>query len=46
MIIRDETDKDAAAVRNVVVAAFGQAVEADLVDGLRISKDAVISLVD
>jgi len=45
MIIRDETGNDEAAVRQVVVAAFGQPVEADLVDALRASGDAVISLV-
>ncbi len=45
MIIRDETGNDEAAVRQVVVAAFGQPVEADLVDALRVSGDAVISLV-
>jgi len=45
MIIRDETGHDASAVRRVVVAAFDRAVEAGLVDALRQSGDAVISLV-
>ena len=45
MIVRDETPEDAAAVRQVIAAAFGQALEADLVDALRASGDAVISLV-
>ena len=45
MMIRDETRKDVSAVRRVVVAAFDQAAEADLVDALRESDDAVISLV-
>jgi putative acetyltransferase len=45
MIIRDETRNDVSAVRHVVLAAFGQAAEADLVDALRESGDAVISLV-
>ncbi len=45
MIIRDETRDDVAALRRVVAAAFGQAAEADLVDALRESGDAVISLV-
>ncbi len=45
MIVRDETPADAAAVRRVVGAAFGQEEEADLVDALRASGDAVIALV-
>ena len=45
MIVRDETRKDEAAVRRVIVAAFDQVAEADLLDGLRDSGDAVISLV-
>jgi len=45
MIIRDETPEDAAAVRQVVNVAFGQTDEADLIDALRESGDAVISLV-
>lgn len=44
-MIRDETGNDMDAVRRVVVAAFGQAAEADLVEALRESGDAVISLV-
>ncbi|MDP6473359.1 MAG: N-acetyltransferase [Alphaproteobacteria bacterium] len=45
MIIRDESRDDIRAVRQVIVAAFGRAEEADLVDMLRQSGDAVISLV-
>lgn len=45
MMIRKENRNDAAAIRHVVAAAFGQALEADLVDALRESGDAVISLV-
>ena len=45
MLIRDETRHDASAIRHLVIAAFGQAAEADLVDALRLSGDAVISLV-
>jgi putative acetyltransferase len=45
MIIRDETPRDKTAVGQVVVMAFDQRVEADLVDALRGSGDAVISLV-
>jgi len=45
MILRDETPEDAAAVRQVVADAFSQAAEADLVEALRASGDAVISLV-
>jgi putative acetyltransferase len=45
MIIRDETRGDVSAVRRVVAAAFGRAAEADLVDALRESGDAVLSLV-
>lgn len=45
MIVRDETRKDESAVRQVIVAAFDQTAEADLVDALRETGDAVISLV-
>ena len=45
MKIRPEVPDDAPAVRRVVVAAFDQADEADLVDGLRGAGDSVISLV-
>ena len=45
MIVRDETANDVLAVRHVVIAAFDQVGEADLVDALRMSGDAVISLV-
>ena len=45
MLVRDEKIDDLPAVRQVVAAAFGQAAEADLVDALRQSGDAVISLV-
>jgi len=45
MNIRDETRDDLVAVRQVLEAAFGQPAEADLVEALRQSGDAVISLV-
>lgn len=45
MIVRDEAPGDGAAVRRVVTAAFGRSVEADLVDTLKESGQAVISLV-
>jgi len=45
MRIRGETCNDIAAIRQVIEAAFGQPAEADLVDALRQSGDAVISLV-
>ena len=45
MIVRDEACNDVSAVRHVVFTAFGQVDEADLVDALRGSGDAVISLV-
>jgi putative acetyltransferase len=45
MRIRDDTPDDAAAIRRVVEAAFGQTAEADLVAALRHSGDAIISLV-
>ena len=43
--IRPETRADLAAIRAVVSAAFGQAAEAELVDGLRADGDLVLSLV-
>ena len=45
MTIRDETPEDATAIRPVVTAAVGQAAEANLLEALRESGDAVISLV-
>jgi putative acetyltransferase len=45
MIVREETPKDISAVKLVHEAAFGQLAEAVLVDALRVSGDAVISLV-
>jgi len=45
MIIRDVTPEDTATVRQVVAAAFGRVAEADLVEALRDSGDAVMSLV-
>ena len=43
--IRPETPADPPAIRDVIVQAFGQEVEANLVDLLRQQKAAVISLV-
>jgi putative acetyltransferase len=43
--IREEERSDIPAIRELVTAAFGRAVEADLVDRLRADGDAVISLV-
>lgn len=45
MKIHQENHRDITAVQAVETAAFGQKDEADLVDGLRASGDAVISLV-
>lgn len=45
MAIREEASADHAAVRQVVADAFGQAVEADLVDRLRADGNAALSLV-
>jgi putative acetyltransferase len=45
MRITQERAGDAAAIREVQLAAFGHADEADLVDALRESGDAVLSLV-
>ena len=43
--IRPEETADRDAIRAVVVAAFGQEAEADLVDALRVQGDLVLSLV-
>lgn len=45
MIIRPETHDDETAIRTVVVEAFGQSAEADLVEALRKSGDVIISFV-
>jgi putative acetyltransferase len=45
IVIRDERPEDGTAIRAVVEAAFGQPLEADLVDRLREDRDSVISLV-
>ena len=45
MQIRSETTHDHAAVHALITAAFNQGAEADLVDMLRASGDAIISLV-
>lgn len=45
MIIRREKQIDEAAIRDVVVAAFGQALEAELVDDLRESGEVEFVLV-
>ena len=45
MIIRIELRHDGGAIRRTVSAAFGQEGEADLVDALRDSGDAALSLV-
>jgi putative acetyltransferase len=45
MIVRDEQTADIAAIRALVTAAFGQPLEALLVDRLRADGDAVLSLV-
>jgi len=44
-MVRDAVDRDAAAVRRVIAAAFAQEAEADLVEALQKTGDAVISLV-
>jgi putative acetyltransferase len=44
-VIRRETYADIAAVRNLNLAAFRQAAEANLIDALRNSSDTVLSLV-
>ena len=44
-IIREESPNDRAAVREVNIRAFGQAVEADLVDALRENSAGLLSLV-
>jgi len=43
--IRHETPADHAAIREVNLAAFGQAIEADLVDRLRATAEDFVSLV-
>ncbi len=45
MIVRDEAPGDLDAIDRIVEAAFGQRGEADLVAALRLSGDAVLSLV-
>jgi putative acetyltransferase len=45
MKVRDETGDDIRAIRQIVAAAFNQPAESELVDALRESGDAVISLV-
>lgn len=45
LIIREEQSGDAAAIRELVIAAFGGSDEANLVDALRDSGDPVISVV-
>jgi uncharacterized protein YjbI with pentapeptide repeats len=45
MIIREEIPNDIGAIRRLVLAAFGQAAEAGLVESLRASGDVVTSLV-
>ena len=45
MIIRPERESDAAAVRDIVQAAFGRALEADLVERLRADPDLLLALV-
>ena len=45
VLIRNEQDKDLAAVRALNIAAFGTTAEADLVDALRAQARPVVSLV-
>lgn len=45
IIVRDALTTDASAVRHLVTDAFGQPAEADLVEALKRSGDAVIDLV-
>ena len=45
MIIRPEAPSDRAAIRSLVIAAFGGVAEADLVERLRGDGDLVLSLV-
>jgi len=45
IVIREERPEDGAAIHALVQAAFGQPLEADLVDRLREDGDSVISLV-
>jgi putative acetyltransferase len=45
MLIRDEEPQDIPAIREVIEAAFGRPLEADLAERLRRDGDSVISLV-
>ena len=45
MIVRSERSGDVAAIRGVNLAAFESAVEADLVDALRVQATPIVSLV-
>jgi len=45
MRIRAEDPSDPTAIRDVIIAAFGQSVEADIVEALRSAGDGFISLV-
>ena len=45
MMVRSERSGDAAAIRDVNLAAFETAVEADLVDALRVQASPLVSLV-
>ncbi len=45
IIIREETNKDINAVRDLTIAAFGQQNEADLIDTLRSKAEHYVSLV-
>jgi putative acetyltransferase len=44
-VIREEKPGDAAAIRNVLVAAFPTKAEADLVEALRGGRDVVLSMI-
>lgn len=45
MLIRDEEERDRAAVRDIVAAEFDTGAEADLVDALRDQAEPIVSLV-
>jgi putative acetyltransferase len=45
LIIRPEKPEDSAAVRQLLLEAFGQPIEADLVEQLRARKGLIVSLV-
>ena len=45
MIVRPERSEDSAAIRNILVAAFPSAAEADLVDRLRRDRDLALAFV-